>query len=293
MIMELDFAFADAVQILILYFVIYAVLRSAKGSRFGKALTAVAVLGAGLISLFKILHLPVLLHTVEFVLLYIAVGSVVIFQPELRRALAAIGALRLFEETRKTGGPETTASGLLASLVELSKRRLGALVAIERGISLKHVMDSGVCVGEAIPSPELLISIFTPPLPLHDGGIVIHNGRITAAHCLFPVSNKPDLISGGMRHRAAVGLSEEYDAVVFVVSEETGTISVAHNGEIHRYPADKQEKALMRWIAKALPRSIRKKELAAEKSARRLRSMRRLFEGGDPETEQKEGEMAS
>jgi diadenylate cyclase len=125
-------------------------------------------------------------------------------------------------------------------------------MAVERGISLCGYEDSGVKL-DALISHELLISIFTPPLPLHDGGIVLRDGRVAAAHCLFPVSNQGELATSGMRHRAAVGLSEETDAVVVVVSEETGRISVAHNGRLHRYSDEKVEKVLLRWLRKAMP----------------------------------------
>ena len=116
-------------------------------------------------------------------------------------------------------------------MAHLSRVRLGALIAVERGISLGSYEDSGVKLN-ALVSHELMISIFTPPLPLHDGGIIMRDGRIAAAHCLFPVSNQSELATSGMRHRAAVGLSEDTDAVVVVVSEETGNMSVAVDGKI-------------------------------------------------------------
>ena len=100
-----------------------------------------------------------------------------------------------------------------------------------------------------------MTSIFTPPLPLHDGGAVLKNGRLSSAHCIFPVSNNPNLIASGMRHRAAVGLSEETDALVIVVSEETGDISVARNGKLFRYSGEQRAESLHRWLARALPRA--------------------------------------
>ena len=100
---------------------------------------------------------------------------------------------------------------------------------------------------------ELLVSIFTPPLPLHDGGAVVRNGRLSSAHCLFPISHNPSLASSGMRHRAAVGISEETDALVIVVSEETGSVSIAHNGKIMRYSGSVIAPALEQWLEKYLP----------------------------------------
>ena len=113
-------------------------------------------------------------------------------------------------------------------------------------------------------SRELVQSIFMPPLPLHDGGLTMRYGRISSAHCIFPVSNNPDLLSSGMRHRAAVGLSEETDALVVVVSEETGAVSVAHNGRLFRYYGDMREAALRRWVSKAM----REGEVGASFAAR-------------------------
>ena len=102
-------------------------------------------------------------------------------------------------------------------------------------------------------SRELLECIFTPPMPLHDGGVTLRDGRLSAAHCVFPVSGNPDLDCGGMRHRAAVGLSEETDALVIVVSEETGAVSVAHNGRLIKYSGQQCVSSLERWLTKALP----------------------------------------
>ena len=129
---------------------------------------------------------------------------------------------------------------------------IGALIAFERGISLRGYEDTGVSLNATF-SRELVESIFTPPLPLHDGGMTIRAGRIAAAHCVFPVSNNRDLSCSGMRHRAAVGLSEETDALVVVVSEESGAVSVAHNGKLLKYTGEQRAQSLLRWISKAMP----------------------------------------
>jgi DNA integrity scanning protein DisA with diadenylate cyclase activity len=166
----------------------------------------------------------------------------------------AIGAFGAFEKRKFLSGGIPSAEFLADSLMALARARIGALVAFERGISLRGVEDTGVRL-DAVFSPELVKSIFTPPLPLHDGGLVMRDGRIASAHCIFPVSNNPSLSGSGMRHRAAVGLSEETDALVFVVSEETGAISVAHNGKIVRYDIEGEgaEAPIVRWLSKALP----------------------------------------
>lgn len=266
---------SDVIQILILYFVIYAILRYARGSRFGQVLTGVGVLGIVLFAFTFLFHFDVLSRLVQLLLVYLAISTVVIFQPEIRRFLAAVGALRLFDRPRDADVVRgaVTPERLADCVFRLASRKTGALIALERGISLKGFEDSGVRL-DAEVSPELLTSIFTPPLPLHDGGIVLRNGRIAAAHCLFPVSNQPALITSGMRHRAAVGLTEETDAVVLVVSEETGKVSVAHNGKLHRYDDAVLHKAVLRWIAKAMPDRVRREDSLAGWISRRARAGR-------------------
>ncbi len=242
------------VQIAILYFVIYAILRGAKGSRFGQALMGFGILAALLIAFAYLFHFDVLTRIVQFLLVYIAVSTVVIFQPEIRRILSAVGAFGYFEKPKYGPGDAATPDLVVETILSLADRRIGALLAFERGISLRGYEDTGVVL-DAVFSRELMTSIFTPPLPLHDGGAVLRNGRLSSAHCIFPVSNNPDLISNGMRHRAAVGLSEETDALVVVVSEETGGISVARNGKLFRYSGEQRAESLHRWLAKTLPRT--------------------------------------
>ena len=245
------------VQIFILYLAIYAILKRAKGSRFGQLLMGVGVLAA-LAALFTLVfQFDVLGEIVRLVLIYLALSTVVIFQPEIRRILSAVGAFGYFERT--THAPDGTAEPwfIAKTVLALSERKMGALIAFERGISLRGYEISGVRL-DARFSPELLISVFTPPMPLHDGGIVIRNGRISSAHCVFPVSNNPSLVTGGMRHRAAVGLSEETDAIIVVVSEESGTVSIAHNGHLLRFNGDNRKDALERWINKAMNKKKRR-----------------------------------
>ena len=255
----------DIVQIAILYFAIYAILKAARGSRFGQVLTGVGILFGVSIAFTFLFHFAVLARILQLLLLYLALSTVVIFQPEIRRILAAIGSL-LFSEgkgtyDRRRVTPETMTDAIfelsrrkMGALIELSRRKMGALIAFERGISLRGYEESGVML-DAIPSRELLISVFTEPLPLHDGGVTIRQGRLAAAHCLFPVSVNQELYESGMRHRAAVGLSEETDALVVAVSEETGRISIAHNGKLIRYRADDGDAraSVLRWVRKAMP----------------------------------------
>ncbi len=251
----IQIGFNDVVQILILYVGIYALIRFVKGTRNAQVLLGFCVLVVSLLLFTYLFNFDVLARVVYFLLIYLALSMVVVFQQEIRRMLALLGGQRLFDRQyalRQESVPEK----LCRCIAHLAQARIGALIAVERGISLCSYEDSGVKLN-ALVSHELMISIFTPPLPLHDGGIIIRDGRIAAAHCLFPVSNQSELATSGMRHRAAVGLSEDTDAVVVVVSEETGKISVAHNGRLHRYSDDKVDKVLLRWLKKAMPYETR------------------------------------
>jgi diadenylate cyclase len=159
------------------------------------------------------------------------IALVIIFQPELRRGLAALGGHRLF-----AGGTQNRATLELVREMtfDLANRQLGALIAIERGQNIEGFAESGVKIDCAL-STELAVSIFFPKTPLHDGGIIIRNDRIISAACIFPITQRADLDRAlGLRHRAALGLSEESDAIVIVVSEETGIVSICHRGLIER-----------------------------------------------------------
>ena len=240
------------VQIAILYFVIYAILKAARGSRFGQALMGVGILAAAMFAFTYFFRFDVLSTIVQVLLVYLAISTVVIFQPEIRRFLSQIGAFGYLEKATHSREGAATPEFVVQTILALADRRVGALIAFERGISLRSYESTGVAT-DAVFTRELVETIFTPPLPLHDGGLTIRAGRIAAAHCVFPVSNHPDLIESGMRHRAAVGLSEETDALVVVVSEESGSVSVAHNGRLIRYADDQRAQSLLRWVNKAMP----------------------------------------
>ena len=257
------------IQIFILYLVIYSILKTAKGSRFGQALTGIGVLAAAMVAFTYVFHFDVLSAIVRSLLVYLAISTVVIFQPEIRRMLAQVGAFGSFDKPKYDATGAATPEFVVEAIAGLSSRKIGALIAFERGISLRGYENTGVRL-DARFSRELVRCVFTPPLPLHDGGMTIRNGRISAAHCVFPVSTNPDLIGNGLRHRAAAGLSEETDALVVVVSEETGNVSVAHNGRIMKCPADQMEQNLVRWISKAMPSRRNNTYATISKLAERL-----------------------
>jgi len=262
------------VQIAILYAVIYTILRYAKGSRFGQALMGVGIIAAVMFAFTFVFHFDVLSTIMQALLVYLAISTVVIFQPEIRRILSQVGAFGYLEKPKYDSDGAATPDFVTQTILALSDRKIGALIAFERGISLRSYEDSGVAT-DALFSRELIETVFTPPLPLHDGGITIRGGRIAAAHCVFPVSNNPDLISSGMRHRAAVGLSEETDALVVVVSEESGSVSVAHNGRLVRYVGDQRAQSLIRWVSKALPNGQRGRNSLADWYGRLTKGVRK------------------
>ncbi len=156
----------------------------------------------------------------------------VLFQPELRQGLTKIGQQQFFSTGTKDEEIELFVTQISSAVTALAKKQIGALIAVQRNVGLRNYVESGILLDADISS-ELLQSIFAPASPLHDGGVVLVNNKIAAAGCLFPLSENPDIDKAlGMRHRAAAGISEETDAVVVVVSEETGNISLAVNGRI-------------------------------------------------------------
>ena len=220
----------DGVQILILALVLYYLFRLIRGTRSAQMMLGLGVVVLTLLGLTILFNLDVLAWLLGTLSVYVAVCLVVIFQPEIRRALAMLGGGTLLR-----GPPHrlTVADQLVSTIVRLAAQRHGALIAIEREIALKSFIESGVPL-DAPLAPELLQSIFFPHAPLHDGGAILSGDRILAARCVFPLAQRPELEGLGTRHRAAVGLSEETDAVVIVVSEETGSIGIAHDGRLFR-----------------------------------------------------------
>jgi len=177
------------------------------------------------------LDLRVLLWLLSKFLTGLAIAVLVIFQPELRRMLAELGNLPLFASATET---RENIEVIIQTAERLADVKIGALVAIEQSIQLDEVVESGVVV-DCDATPEMLETIFFPNNAIHDGGVIIRGDRIAKAACIFPLTRRQDLNpSLGTRHRAAIGLSEETDAVVVVVSEETGAISYAYKGQLVR-----------------------------------------------------------
>ena len=174
--------------------------------------------------------LPALFQSISEVAV---LAVIILFQPEIRRLLLLIGQNPLVRRFVSSSAQDEMIEEVVGAVGEMSRARIGALIAFERSSGLRNYIETGTPVG-AVVSRDLLISLFYGQNPLHDGAVIVQNRRIEAARCILPVSTSMKLSPQlGLRHRAAVGLAEQTDAFVVIVSEETGTVSVAHNGELN------------------------------------------------------------
>lgn len=223
--------FTGFLEIVFLAAAIYSVLLFFRGTRGAQVLTGLVVLLVGLILLTRVFRLDALNWLLQRFTVYLTLAFVIIFQPEIRRALAELGKQHVFSVS---ASERSLVEAVVQAAMILSERKIGALVAVERQIGTRAIQETGKQVDGAI-TPELLASIFFPHTPLHDGGVIIGKNRILAAGCVFPLTQQEGLSRAlGTRHRAAIGLTEETDAVVVVISEETGTVSLALNGRLRR-----------------------------------------------------------
>jgi diadenylate cyclase len=225
---HLSLSWRDAVDILVVAILVYSLLRLIRGTR------AVQMV-LGIVTAFAIYEVAVFakltaVRTVlQAVIFYLPLAVIVLFAQELRRALAAFGRNPLFAWFSGYHAEETVSDIVLAA-TSLSTRRVGALIVFERREGLKNYIENGVPVDSAV-SYDLLVTIFTPGSALHDGAVIISGERVAAAACFLPLSLKEGLRLG-TRHRAAIGITEETDALAVVVSEERGTIAVARDGDL-------------------------------------------------------------
>ena len=229
MLEHVVFEWRDALVILLVAFLLYQVIQLLRGSR---ALTVLT--GLGLLTLLYFISRSMALYTLTWLLQHVFSSLflliVVIFQSDIRQALGEIGTNNLF---RKRALQHSAVEEVVMACVEMARLRVGALIVIERGTRLDDMIKrEGVRV-DALLSRQLLMNIFYPKAPLHDGAVLISKGRITAAACILPLAEAKGQ-SFGTRHRAALGMTQECDAVVVVVSEERGEISVAMKGELVR-----------------------------------------------------------
>ena len=219
------------VEILILAVGLYYVATFVRGTRGAAIFTGFLALLLTLAIGTYLLDLQVLRWLLGIFSPIVAVAVVVIFQPELRRMLAKLGDVQLFGTSREQ---RESIEVIIQTVERLAEVRIGALIAIEQTVQLQEAVESGIPV-DCIATPEMLETIFFPNNAIHDGGVIIRGDRIAAAACIFPLTRRQDLNKSlGTRHRAAIGLSEETDALIVAVSEETGSISTSHKGQFVR-----------------------------------------------------------
>jgi diadenylate cyclase len=221
-------------EVLILFSLVFGLLsflRGTRGEALLKGLGAFLIFSfVGLLGIAKVLELERLEFLIDSIFRTSVIALVIIFQPELRRGLVKIVQLP-FAEVLAEG---RVVEEVVNAVSKLAKLKVGALIALERQQGLKTWIENAVRLDAEVKA-ELLYIIFFPGSPLHDGAVVIRNGRLAAAGCLFPLTDNPEISKAlGTRHRAGLGLTEETDALVIVVSEETGTISLAEGGRLHR-----------------------------------------------------------
>ena len=218
------------VEITILTVTLYYAFMFIRGTRGWPVVVGFSVILA-MTLLSRAFELEVLSFLLQYFITILAVAVLVIFQPELRRMLAELGNLPLFYTPREQ---RENVEVIVQAAERMAEARIGALMAIEQSIQLQEVVESGISV-DCEGTPEMIETIFFPNNAIHDGGIIIKADRIAYAACIFPLSQRQDLNKSlGTRHRAAIGLTEETDAVVVVVSEETGAISYAYKGHLVR-----------------------------------------------------------
>ena len=223
------------IDIAIVVFLLYKLIKSSKKTRVWQLLKGIALYFI-LTALSSLLHLNILNYILTSFLSYGVIALIVIFQPELRRALEQLGTNKItkffgIEKDLQAKSKEDVYKILIA-VNELAKTRTGALVVIERDIKLQDIIDTGVLINADV-SPQLLVNVFVPNTPLHDGAVIISENKVMAAACILPLANDNDISKAlGTRHRAALGMSKETDSIVIIVSEESGKISVAKDGKL-------------------------------------------------------------
>ena len=226
----------DVIDTGLVAFFLYRIYIMLKNTRAAALVKGLMVL-ASLVIISKWLNLHVINWILEKAITMMMVALPVVFQPELRRALEQIGRGRLFR--KRVELDETELNDMIEAVanaaVIMGQRKVGALIVFERSVGLEERIETGVKI-DGLVTDSLLLNIFEKDTPLHDGAVIIRGNRIIAASCLLPLTENRSLSQElGTRHRAAIGISEQSDALVVVVSEETGTISVTRNGEIYRY----------------------------------------------------------
>ena len=239
----LQFGWRDAIDILIVAFLIYNILMLIRGTRAMQMAIGLTFIASTyfLAQAFDLLALEALSQQILF---YLPFAIIILFQHEIRRGLASFGKNPLIALLAPPSA-DSHVDEITEAAVNLARRRVGALIAIERTQSLRAFAETGKTI-DAMVSSDLLMNIFTPNAPLHDGAVIIQGDRILAASAFLPLSSNDLPVDYGTRHRAALGLSEESDALVLVISEENGSIGAALEGVLHEHLS---ERALRSFIA--------------------------------------------
>ena len=223
----------DLLDIALVSFLIYELLMLIRGTRAMQ----MALSGGFLIALFFVsrwFELETVNWLIRTLAAYVVFAIIVLFQADIRRALAHFGRAPFFRHFQRASSTDETIEELVVAATALSARRVGAIVVIERQIGLRNYIEGGIPL-DALVTYDLLGAIFQPGSPLHDGAVIVQGDRVAAAACFLPLSVNPRVSRElGTRHRAALGLTEENDSVAIVISEETGNISLAIDGEIER-----------------------------------------------------------
>lgn len=243
------------IDLTIVALLIFKILKAIKNTRAVQLFKGIAILIITT-KLSEFLSLDILHYILSSVMTYGVIMIIVIFQPELRKALEQIGSKGIKDllEVESEEDSISSVDEVVEAAIRMSKEKIGALIVFEKDLSLAEISRTGVMLDSKV-SKELLINIFIPDTPLHDGAVVIKNNKITAASCILPITDKENLDRQyGTRHRAAIGMSEQSDAVVVVVSEETGTISLVIGGKIIR---DMKEDTLRKELKRRLERKTK------------------------------------
>lgn len=256
----------------IVIFLLYKFLKASKTSRVRQLLKGI-FLYIMLTALSSILQLTIINYILTSFLSYGVIALIVIFQPELRRALEQLGSNKLTRfigiEKDKYVQTKEDIYKIVIATSELARNKTGALIVLEKDIKIQEIIDSGVYINSEI-SPQLLVNIFVPNTPLHDGAVVIRENKLTAAACILPLASDQDIAQElGTRHRAALGISKESDSVAVVVSEETGKISLARNGVLL---VDIKEETLKQILIKDFAEKYNTKSNGVKKIRQRINS---------------------
>lgn len=224
---------SDALDVAVVSFILYETLLLIRGTRAAQ----MALSGGFLLALFFLsewLRLETVNWLIRNLAAYVVIAVIVLFQSDIRRALAHFGRLPFFRYFERLEAANETIEELVVSAANLATRRIGAIIVIERRIGLRNYIESGIPL-DATVTYDLIGSIFFPGSPLHDGALIVQGDRVAAAACFLPLSVNPAVSRDlGTRHRAALGLTEENDAIAIVVSEESGGISLALGGTLER-----------------------------------------------------------